>query len=170
MQERKGAVTFKGNPLTLVGPELKVGDFAPPFSLLDNGLQAVTQEVLKGKTTILSVVPSLDTPVCADQTRRFHKELGNLPLGVHVLTVSADLPFAQARFCGAEGIQVKTLSDHRDMNFGNAWGTHVQELRLEARALFVVGKDGKLKHVEYVKEITQHPDYDKALTAAKSDA
>lgn len=168
--ERKGVITFKGGPLTLIGPEIKVGDTAPNFSVLNNSLQAVTLDNYKGKTLIISVAPSLDTPVCSLQTQRFNKELANLPTGVEVITITADLPFAQARFCGAEGIKLTTLSDHRDMAFGDAYGTHIKELRLEARSIFVVGKDGKIKHVEYVKEVTEHPDYDKALAAAKANA
>ncbi len=170
MQERKGVIAFKGGPLTLIGPEIKVGDKAPNFKVLNNGLGEVTLDNFKGKTLILSVAPSLDTPVCSLQTQRFNKETGNLPPSVEVLTLTADLPFAQARFCGAENIKIQTLSDHREMNFGDAYGTHIKELRLEARALFVVGKDGKIKHAEYVKEVTTHPDYDKALAAAKADA
>jgi thioredoxin-dependent peroxiredoxin len=170
MQERKGVITFKGGPLTLLGPELKVGDQAPGFKLLNSSLQEVALENYRGKTLILSVAPSLDTPVCAIQTRRFNQEIKNLPPGVTVVTVTADLPFAQARFCGAEGIQIDVLSDHRDLSFGDAYGTHIKELRLEARSLFVVGKDGRLKHVEYVKEVTEQPDYDKALQAARDNA
>ncbi len=116
------------------------------------------------------MAPSLDTGVCAAQTHRFNNEAANLPASVEVLTISADLPFAQGRFCGAENIKIQTLSDHREMSFGDAYGTHIKELRLEARALFVVGKDGKIKHVEYVKEATNHPDYDKALAVAKANA
>jgi thioredoxin-dependent peroxiredoxin len=170
MQERKGVITFKGNPMTLIGPEIKVGDTAPNFKVLTNGLEEVGLDNYKGKTLILSVAPSLDTGVCAEQTRRFDKEVANLPAGIEVLTISVDLPFAQKRFCGAENIKISTLSDHREMSFGNAYGTHIKELRLETRSLFVVGKDGKIKHVEYVKEVTTHPDYDKALAAAKANA
>lgn len=166
MQERKGVITFKGGPLTLIGPEIKVGDTAPTFKLLNNSLQDVTLDQFKGKTLILSVAPSLDTPVCAIQTRRFNQETGKLPADVVVVTVTADLPFAQARFCGAENIKIQTLSDHRNMSFGDAYGTHIQELRLEARSLFVIGKDGKVKHVEIVKDVTEEPNYDAALRAA----
>ncbi|HJT23017.1 MAG TPA: thiol peroxidase [bacterium] len=170
MQERKGVITFKGGPLTLLGPEIKVGDSAPNFKVLTNSLGEATLDNYKGKTLILSVAPSLDTPVCAEQTRRFNKETASLPSSVEVLTITADLPFAQGRFCGGENIKIQTLSDHRDMSFGDAYGTHIKELRLEARALFVVGKDGKIKHAEYVKEVTTHPDYDKALAVAKANA
>ena len=170
MIERKGAVTFKGNPITLIGPEIKAGDKAPSFTVLTNSLEEVTLETYKGKTLILSVAPSLDTGVCSSQTHRFNDEAVHLPNSVQVLTISVDLPFAQSRFCGAENIKIQTLSDHREMSFGDAYGTHIKELRLEARALFVVGKDGKVKHAEYVKEVTTHPDYEKALTAARADA
>jgi thiol peroxidase len=170
MSERKGVITFKGGPLTLLGPEIKVGDTAPNFKLLNNSLGEVSLDQYKGKTLILSVAPSLDTAVCAIQTRRFNKEISSLPAGVEVLTITADLPFAQGRFCGAEGITITTLSDHRDMAFGDAYGTHIKELRLEARSIFVVGKDGKIKYVEIVKEVTDQPDYDKALAVAKANA
>ncbi len=170
MQERLGVITFKGKPLTLIGPEIKVGDPAPNFKLLNNSLQEVTLDQFKGKTLILSVAPSLDTPVCAIQTRKFNLEIGRLPKTIEVLTITADLPFAQARFCGVENIKIQTLSDHREMGFGNAYGTHIKELRLEARSLFVIGKDGKVKHVEIVKEVTEEPDYEKALKAAKANA
>ncbi len=170
MQERTGVITFKGGPLTLMGPEIKKGDSAPNFKLLNNSLQEVTLDNFKGKTLILSVAPSLDTPVCAIQTRRFNQEIGKLPAGVEVVTITADLPFAQARFCGAEGIKIQTLSDHRDLAFGNAYGTHIKELRLEARSLFVIGKDGKVKHVEIVKEVTEEPNYEAALSVARAEA
>ena len=170
MAERTGVITFKGGPLTLIGPEIKVGDTAPNFKLLNSSLQEVTLDSFKGKTLIISVAPSLDTPVCSLQTQRFNKEIPQLPAGVEVITVSADLPFAQARFCGAEGIKMLTLSDHRDMAFGDAYGTHIKELRLETRSIFVVGKDGKIKHVEIVKEVTEHPNYDEALKVAKANA
>jgi thiol peroxidase len=168
MQERKGVITFKGGALTLLGPEIKVGDTAPNFKLLNNSLQEVSLDAYKGKTVILSVVPSLDTGVCAAQTHRFNNELANLPGGVEILTVSADLPFAQGRFCGAENIKITTLSDHRNMSFGESYGTHIKELRLETRSIFVIGKDGKVKYVEYVKEVTDHPDYEKVLQAVKA--
>ena len=170
MQERKGVITFKGGPMTLIGPEIKVGDKAPNFKVLTNGLEEVSLDNYKGKTLILSVAPSLDTGVCAIQTKRFNDEASKLPANVEILTISADLPFAQKRFCGAENIKFASLSDHREMSFGVAYGTHIKELRLEARSLFVVGKDGKVKHVEYVKEVTTEPNYDKALAAAKADA
>jgi thiol peroxidase len=168
--ERKGVITFKGGPLTLIGPEIKVGDTAPNFKVLNSSLQEITLDNFKGKTLIISVAPSLDTPVCSLQTQRFNKEIPQLPAGVEVITISADLPFAQARFCGAEGVKMLTLSDHRDMAFGDAYGTHIKELRLDTRSVFVVGKDGKIKHVEIVKEVTEHPNYDEALKVAKANA
>ncbi len=137
---------------------------------MNNSLEEVTLDKFKGKTLIISVAPSLDTPVCSLQTQRFNKEIPSLPAGVEVITVSADLPFAQARFCGAENVKMLTLSDHRDMAFGDAYGTHIKELRLDTRSIFVVGKDGKIKHVEYVKEVTEHPNYDEALKVAKANA
>ena len=170
-QERKGAATFKGNPLTLVGPELKRGDQAPNFQLLDNDLSAVSLENFKGKTKLISVVPSLDTPVCDMQTKRFNEEASRLPSDVVVLTVSADLPFAQARWCGAaHADKIKTLSDHRDAAFGKAYGVLILELRLLSRSIFVVGPDDRIKYVEYVKEITQHPNYENALNSLREKA
>ncbi|MDP3920292.1 MAG: thiol peroxidase [Candidatus Omnitrophota bacterium] len=164
--ERKGVITFKGGPLTLIGPELKVGKPAPDFKLLANDLSEVSLAASKGKTRLISVVPSLDTPVCDEQTKRFNKEAAKLPGGVVVLTVSADLPFAQARWCGvAQATKIQSLSDHRDVAFGKAYGVLIKELRLLARAVFVVGPDNKIQYAEYVKEVTQHPNYDKVLSA-----
>ena len=169
--ERKGAVTFKGNPLTLIGPELKKGDKAPNFQLLANDLSPVTLESFKGKTKLISVVPSLDTPVCDMQTKRFNEEASSLPSDVIVLTVSADLPFAQSRWCGAaHADKIKCLSDHRETGFGKAYGVLIKELRLLSRSIFVIGPDDRLKYVEYVKEITQHPNYDKALNSIREKA
>ena len=165
-QERKGAVTFKGNPLTLMGPELKAGDKAPSFQLLANDLSPVTLESFKGKTKLISVVPSLDTPVCDQQTKRFNEEASKLPSDVVILTVSADLPFAQTRWCGAaHADKIKTLSDHRETSFAKAYGVLIKELRLLSRSIFIVGADDRIKYVEYVKEITQHPNYEKALSS-----
>ncbi|MEW5976572.1 MAG: thiol peroxidase [Acidobacteriota bacterium] len=167
-QERAGAVTFKGAPLTAVGPELKAGDRAPGFSLLANDLSTVTLANTAGKIRLISVVPSLDTPVCDAQTRRFNTEASALGDKVVVLTVSMDLPFAQKRWCAAAGVdRVQTLSDHRDGSFGQAYGTLVKELRLESRAIFVVDTADTLRHVEYVKEIAEHPNYEAALAAAR---
>lgn len=170
-EERKGAVTFKGNPLTLIGAEVKVGDKAPDFKALAKDLSEVTLASSKGKTRLISVVPSLDTPVCELQTKRFNEEASKLPSDVVVLTVSADLPFAQTRFCGAQHAdKIQCLSDHRDTSFGKAYGVLIKELRLLARAIFVIGPDDKVKYAEYVKEVTNHPDYEKALASLKAGA
>ena len=170
-QERKGAVTFKGNPLTLIGPELKAGSSAPDFKLLAKDLSEVTLASSKGKTRLISVVPSLDTPVCEAQTKRFNEEASKLPSNIVVLTVSMDLPFAQTRFCGAQKTdKITCLSDHRESSFGKAYGVLIKELRLLARSIFVIGPDDKIQYLEYVKEVTQHPDYDKALNALKAGA
>jgi thiol peroxidase len=167
--ERPGAVTFKGQPLTLVGPELKPGDKAPDFTIIDQSLQPASLKDYAGKVILLSVVPSLDTGICSAQTKRFNEEAAQLPEDVVILTVSMDLPFAQARFCGAENInRVKVLSDHRDASFAQAYGTLVKELRLECRAIFVIDRDGTIRYVEYVPEIASHPNYDAALQAVKS--
>lgn len=166
MSERSGAVTFKGNPLTALGEPLNVGDKAPDFELVANDLSSVTLADSSGKTRLLSVVPSLDTGICDAQTRRFNEEISKLGDTVVGYTISADLPFAQKRWCGNAGVErIITLSDHRDMSFADAYGTHVKELRLEQRAVFVVGPDGVIRYVEYVPEIAQHPDYDAALAA-----
>jgi len=168
-QERAKAVTMRGNPLTLIGPELRVGDTAPDAKLLDKALREASIRA-DGKVRIVSVVPSLDTPVCDLQTKRFNEEAGKLP-EVEIVTVSADLPFAQNRWCGAAGAtKITVLSDHRNMAFGDAYGVHVKELRLDARAVFVIDKQGKIAHAQYVKEIAEHPDYDAALKAAKTAA
>lgn len=161
-------VTFKNNPVTLLGQEVSVGDAAPSFTVLANDLSEVTLEDSKGKVRLISVVPSLDTGVCADQTRKFNEEAASLGDDVTILTISVDLPFAQGRWCGAEGINaVQTLSDHRDLSFGKAYGVAIEELRLLTRSVFVVDKDDKVTYVEYVPEATNHPDYEKALAAAK---
>ena len=174
MADRPGAVMFKGNPITLGGPEIKAGGDAPDFTAVDNGLQPVKLSQAKGKVIVLSAVPSLDTPVCDTETRRFNQEAGKLGANVEVWTVSMDLPFAQKRWCGAAGITaVKTLSDFRERSFAQNYGVLVKEgplAGLTARAVFVVGKDGKVKHAEYVKEITTEPNYDAALDAARAAA
>ena len=167
MVERKGAVTLRGNPMTLVGAELKVGDKAPDFQLLGNDMKPVTLADTAGKVRILAVIPSLDTPVCDAETRRFNEEAAKLP-GVEILTVSMDLPFAQARWCGAAGVKnVRTLSDYRDRSFGPAYGVLIQELQLEARAVFVLDQDNTIRHAEYVQEVAEHPNYGAILEAAK---
>lgn len=168
MQEIPGGVTFLGNPLTLVGTPVAVGMKAPDFSVLDNDLNPVTLASFAGKPFILSTVPSLDTPVCDMETRRFNQEAGSLG-GMPVLTVSMDLPFAQKRWCAAAGIaQVQTLSDHRDASLGLAYGLLIKELRLLARAVLVVNAQGVITYYELVKEVTQEPDYAAALAAAKA--
>src|SRR5215813_588597 len=167
-------VTFKGNPVTLGGSELKAGARAPDFTAVDTGLQPVRVGDARGKVLILSAVPSLDTPVCDTETRRFNEEAGKLGGGVEVWTISMDLPFAQKRWCGAAGVtNVKTLSDFREHSFAQSYGVLVKDgplTGLTARAVFVVGKDGKIKHVEYVKEITTEPAYEAALSAARQAA
>ncbi|MGH9476713.1 MAG: thiol peroxidase [Terriglobales bacterium] len=167
--ERPKATTMKGNPLTLLGPVLKAGDQLPNFTLVDNGLKPVTASDTAGKVRIISVVPSLDTPVCDLQTRRFNEEAGKLGERVAVLTVSMDLPFAQKRWCGAAGAShVQTLSDYQTGSFGQAMGTLIKELRLESRAVFVVDAGGTIRYAEYVPEIGDHPHYDAALNAARA--
>lgn len=161
-------VTFKGNPVTLLGAEVKVGDLAPNFQVLANNLTPVTLENSKGHVRLISVVPSIDTGVCDQQTRRFNEEAANLE-GVKVLTISVDLPFAQSRWCGAAGIEnVEMLSDHRDLSFGQAYGVAIESLRLLTRAIFVIDSNDKVTYVEYVSEATNHPDYEAAIAAAKS--
>ncbi len=164
---RKNEVTMGGNPVTLYGEAIKVGDKAPDFTVLDLDLNPVKLSDAEGKTVIISVAPSVDTSVCASQTKRFNEEAAALG-DTLIYAISVDLPFALGRFCGAEGIDaVKTLSDHKDLDFGNQYGFTIEELRLLARGIVVVGPDGIVKHVEYVKEITSFPDFDAALKAAK---
>ncbi len=166
MAERPGAVTINGAPLTLVGNEVKPGDKAPEFEVLDNGLSPVKFSSYLGKTVVLSSVPSLDTPVCDLETRRFNEEAAKLGSDVSILTISMDLPFAQKRWCGAAGVNnVTTLSDHRDASFGLSWGVLIKELRLLARAVFVVDRKGIIRHVDLVNEITHEPDYETILKA-----
>ena len=162
-EERANAVTLKGNPFTLVGPELKTGDQAPDFQLVGKDLNPVTLADTGSGVRIFSVVPSLDTPVCDAQTRRFNEEAGNLS-NVGILTVSMDLPFAQNRWCADAGVDSRTIvSDHRDASFGTSYGTLIKELRLNCRAIFVVDESNSLRHVQYVKEVADAPDYDAAL-------
>lgn len=168
---RKGAVKLKGNPVDLRGPALKAGDKAPVAEVIDNALAAVKVGGPADKVRIFSAVPSLDTPVCDLQTRRFDEEVAKMP-GVQVDTVSADLPMAQKRWCGAAGVTaVRTLSDHRAVAFGDAYGVTIESgplTRFLARAVFVVDRAGVVRHAEYVPDITQHPDYAAALSAAKT--
>lgn len=161
-------VTFKGNPMTLVGPELKVGDAAPDFTVVDNSLAAVNLASYKGKIKIISAVPSLDTPVCDTETRRFNSEAAELPAKVALLTISVDLPFAQKRWCGAAGIErVVTLSDYRDRSFGLAYGVLIDELKLLSRSIFVVDGEDIIRYIQHVPEVTQEPDYAAVLAAAR---
>jgi thiol peroxidase len=167
-KERPAATTMRGRPLTLLGPELKVGDKAPDFDAITDGLQPVNLHATGSSVRIFSVVPSLDTPVCDMQTKRFNEEATKLP-GVEIYTISMDLPFAQKRWCGAFGVdKVKMVSDHRSGSFGEQYGTLIKDLRIESRAIFVLDKDNTLKHVEYVKEVADHPNYEAALSAARS--
>jgi len=161
-------VTFKGNPVTLVGPELKVGDAAPNFSVVDNGMGGVTLASYEGKVKIISAVPSLDTPVCDTETRRFNQEAAGLPGDVALLTISADLPFAQKRWCGAAGIdKVVTLSDYRDRSFALAYGVLIDELKLLSRSIFVIDRNNVIRYIQHVPEVTQEPDYEAVLRAAR---
>lgn len=160
-------VTFKQQPVTLKGTQVKVGDKAPNFTVLANDLSEVKLDDSKGKTRLISVVPSIDTGVCDAQTRRFNEEAASLENTV-VLTISVDLPFAQKRWCAAEGIEnVQTLSDHRDLSFGEAYGVAIEELRLLARSVFVVDANNQVVYAEYVNEVSEHPNYDAAIEAAK---
>ena len=168
---RSGAVTFKGNPLTLAGKALSVGESAPDFTLhyYEGGLKELKLADLKGKPTLLSVVPSLDTPVCAIQTKKFNESFAALGDKANAVTVSLDLPFAQARFCGAEGVgNMRAASDYQDRSFGNSYGTLIEELKILSRAIFVLDANGKITYVEYVPEVASEPNYDAALAAVKS--
>ncbi|MBN2136463.1 MAG: thiol peroxidase [Sedimentisphaerales bacterium] len=164
MESRK--IKMKGNPLTLSGDGVKVGEAAPDFAVLANDLSEVRLSDFRGKVVVISSVPSLDTPVCDVQTRRFNEQAGSLGDGVAVLTISMDLPFAQKRWCGAAGIKnVQTLSDHREASFGAAFGLLIEELRLLARAVFVVDGGGVVRYIQVVDELTNEPDYDAAFKA-----
>jgi len=167
VQERSGAVTLRGNKMTLMGPELKPGQKAPDFEAVTDSLQPVNLEKTGHSVRIFSVIPSLDTPVCDAQTKRFNEEVTKLQ-GVDIFSISMDLPFAQKRWCGAYGVdRIKMLSDHKSGSFGEQYGTLIKELRIESRALFVVDGDNTLRYVEYVPEVADHPNYDAALAAAK---
>ncbi len=167
MKERAGLVTMRGNPVTLLGEAPNVGDTAPDFTVVGNDLSPVQFSSFRGRVCILSVVPSLDTRICDIQTRRFNDEASSLGSDVEILTISVDLPFAQARWCGAAGVSaVKTLSDYKDLSFGTAYGVLIKEVRLLARAIFVVDRLGKIRHIELVKETATEPDYQAALEAA----
>jgi thiol peroxidase len=169
MEEHTGIVTMKGNPLTLIGKEVKVGDPAPDFEVLDNDLSPVKFSSFRGKVCVISSVPSLDTPVCDMETRRFNQEANRLSADVQILTISTDLPFAQKRWCGAAGVdKVVTLSDHRNASFGTAYGVLIKELRLLARSVFVVDREGIIRYIQMVKEITEEPDYEAIMDAVNN--
>ena len=170
MEERAGVTSFKGDPVTLLGSELKIGDQAPDFRVVDTDLNPVSLVDFKGKTKIICTVPSLDTPICDTEIRRFNQEAAQLPDSVVVLTISLDLPFAQKRWCGGAGIdRVKILSDYQDRSFGLAYGALIKELKLLSRSIFVVDADDTIRYIQHVSEITEEPDYVAALDAAKGE-
>lgn len=168
MTERKDVITFKGNPLTLVGNSLKVGDTAPDAEVLANDLSAVKLSGFRGKICVICSVPSLDTPVCDIQTRKFNEQAASLGDDIVVLTISMDLPFAQKRWCGSANVKsVQTLSDHRKAEFSNAFGVLIKELRLLARTVFIMDTKGIIRYIQIVDELTDEPDYEAALKAIK---
>lgn len=168
MEEHSAAVTMHGNPLTLMGTVLNVGDTVPDIEVLDNDLNAVKLSAFKGKICVISAVPSLDTPTCDVETRRFNETAGQLGDDVVILTLSTDLPFAQKRWCGAAGVdKVVTLSDHREAVFGSAFGVLIKELRLLARSIFVADRKGVIQYIQHVKELSEEPDYDAVIEAVK---
>ncbi len=171
MTERTGIITIHGNPLTLMGNDLKVGAAAPGVELLDNDLKPVKLSSYRGKVLIVASVPSLDTPVCDLETRRFNDEAASLGPDIEIVTVSLDLPFAQKRWCGAAGVKrLKTLSDHRQAEFGTAFGVLIKELRLLARAVFIIDRQGAVQYVQLVKEVTNEPNYEEVLQALEKIA
>ncbi|MDT8441903.1 MAG: thiol peroxidase [Desulfuromonadales bacterium] len=168
-QERTGLITFKGNPMTLVGSPVAVGDQAPEFRVVDNGLQPVTLADSAGKVRLITVVPSIDTPVCDSMTRTFNQDAANLPGSVVVYTISLDLPFAQKRWCGNAGIErVQTLSDYQERSFADNYGLLIKELKLLARAVLVIDASDRISYLEIVPEVTAEPDYAAALAAVKA--
>ena len=168
MDERTGILTMRGNPLTLVGNQVKVGDAAPDFIVVDNNLAPVKFSSYRAERPLISSVPSLDTPVCDTETRKFNEEGSRLGPQISILTISMDLPFAQKRWCGAAGVdRVQTLSDYRDASFGTAFGVLIKELRLLARAIFLVNQKGIIRYIQLVKEITTEPDYQAIWDALK---
>lgn len=168
MAEPTPKVTFQGNPLTLSGTVVKVGQTAPDFTAVANDLSPFKLSSLKGKIVIISSVPSLDTPVCSIQTKHFNQDAGTLGPDVAIVTLSMDLPFAQSRWCGAEGVKsLQTVSDHKDAAFGQNYGLLIKELRLLTRAVLVIDKTGKIAYQQIVPEITQEPDYNAALNAVR---
>ncbi|OMF22391.1 lipid hydroperoxide peroxidase [Paenibacillus sp. FSL H8-0548] len=168
-QERTGAATFKGNPITLVGPELKIGDQAPDFSINKSLVENASLKDFSGKVKLISVVPSIDTGVCDAQTRRFNEEAGALGDNVVVLTISVDTPFAQSRWCGAAGVdKVVMLSDYKAHSFGEAYGVYIKEFGLDQRSIFVIDANDTIQYVEYLPEMTEHPNYELAINAVKA--
>lgn len=166
--ERKGLITFKGNPLTLIGNEVKVGDKAPEFKIVDESLSEVSLKDFAGKIKIISVTPSLDTPVCDMQARRFEEEATKFSGNVVFLNISVDLPFAISRFCKSNNIiKIKTLSDYKEKSFGESYGVLIKELQLLSRAVFILDKENVVRYVEIVKEVTEHPNYDVVLAELK---
>ncbi len=169
MQERKGIIASKGKPLTLLGPEIRVGDKAPDFRVVDNAMTTVTLGDYRGKVKVITSVPSLETSVCDAETRRFNQEAATLPGNVVVLTISMDLPFAQRRWCAAAGIErVKTLSDYQDRSFASAYGVLIKETKLLSRSVFVVDGNDVVRYIQHVGEVGTEPDYDAALGAVKN--
>lgn len=167
MKESTGVITFKGNPLTLLGETIQLGDKAPDFTVLSSGLEPVKLSDYDGKVRVLAIYPSIDTGVCQAQNRRFNAEASNIGDAV-ILSISCDLPFAQSRFCAAEGLdKVVTLSDHKEVDFGSKYGFLIKELRLLARGTVVVDKEGIVQYVEFVPEVTTEPDYESALKVVK---
>jgi thiol peroxidase len=168
MKERTGVITIHGNPLTLLGRELKVGDKAPDATVLDNDLNPVKLSSFGGKVVILATVPSLDTPVCDIESRKFNDEAGRLGPDVQILTISMDLPFAQKRWCGAAGIEdLKVMSDHRDAEVGANYGVLIKELRLLARTVFIIDREGTIRYIQIVPEVTSEPNYEEVLEAVR---
>jgi thiol peroxidase len=168
-EERTGVATITGNPITLIGPELKVGDKAPDFTINKDLIEEASLADYDGKIKLISVVPSLDTSVCDAQTRRFNQEAAGLGDQVAVLTISVDLPFAQSRFCSVAGIEnLDTLSDYKFHSFGKSYGVLIKELQLDMRSIFILDKDNTIQYVQYLTEMTEHPDYDAALNAVKA--
>jgi thiol peroxidase len=168
MQERSGLITIRGNPLTLLGNEVKTGEVAPEFVSLDNDLTPIKFSSYRNRLCIISSVPSLDTPICDIETRKFNEEASKLGDKIQILTISMDLPFAQKRWCGAAGVnKIQTLSDHREAQFGTAYGVLIKELRLLARAVFIVDQKGRIQYIQLVKEITNEPNYEEIWSALK---
>ncbi|MGC9519307.1 MAG: thiol peroxidase [Desulfuromonadaceae bacterium] len=169
VEKRTGIVTFKQNPVTLLGPDIVVGSQAPDFKVVDNALQPVTRDTAKGKVQLIAVVPSIDTGVCDTMTRKFNQDAAALPDDIAVYTISMDLPFAQKRWCGAAGIErVQMLSDYQERSFGQNYGLLIDELKLLARAVYIIDTDGKVAYREIVPEVTDEPDYAAALNAVKA--